>query len=561
MDLYTLKVDSFSISNTRSVFNDTLHLAYAAFVDGDKVAQRVGLDLGDLGNGNYDLEGDPRWALEKGGLAGVVINDPMAKVAFNFQLVNASNVPAGALSGRVSATADQLAGIAAGLGGWGLAIGIALEAFANFYAWAQADCDGPVAVDQISGPRYVLDALLDTDTDVSQVQGGQVQGRSQTGAGLLQITNKLYQGVGAQTGCHADSFYTVSWSFQHSREWVRITDELPGPAPEPLPAAHGVGATAHNGGVYALGTDGSGNLLAARSFTGESWKIVPIGSVRVPDSPGGAPSLLPVSAVSFNDRLYVLGISTDGNIRTFYYTSDGGSWTPFGTLLPGFNTDIGIATTVFGHRLRVIAKDSTTAFLRITSTDDLLTWDPWTDIPQPQFGPPSALPVRWTAISVAAATLADTLHIFAVYSASASTVAASTGAPAPGTSEKRLLHNSMPQGGTWTGWQRVEQGTKLQGGGMPLDVAAVAFEDRIYIASRWDTVQIPLPTGGTSSTDVIAINFSEDGDNWSGWRIPLADHPGVVTDPAAGATAALAGLGNHLYIFAPPSGVEEVWVY
>jgi hypothetical protein len=63
------------------------------------------------------------------------------------------------------------------------------------------------------------------------------------------------------------------------------------------------------------------------------------------------------------------------------------------------------------------------------------------------------------------------------------------------------------------------------------------------------------------------VNFSEDGANWSGWRIPQYD-----VDPAFDpadlqftATAALAALGNHLYIFA--TALEElnfrhgVWVY
>lgn len=553
MDLYTLKVDRFSIFNTRSTSQDTLHLAYAAFVDGDMVAQRVTLNLGALGNGNYNLEDDPRWELEKGGLAGVVINDPMAKVAFNFQLLNASNVPTGALSGRLSATADQLAGIAAGLaflGEAGLAIGIALEAFATLFTWAQADCDGPVAVDQISGPRYVLDALLDTDTDFSQLLGGQVTSRSQSGAGLLQITDKLYQGVGAQAGCHPDSFYTVSWSFRHSREWVPVVDKSQppypfGPGPVLLNAPYGVGAAAHNGAVYALGVDGSGNLQAARSFTGATW------SVRTTEGFSDL-SPLPVSAVSFNDRLYVMGFHADGSITALGYTSDGGSWTPFASVPAGLRTEMGIATAVFRHRLYVIARDSATNGLRITSTDDLVTWDPWTDIPAP--GGPVVLPgSAVVATSVAAAALADALHIFVVYSARARR--------AGGASVRSLLHNSTLQGSTWTGWQEVERGTKLEGGGMPLDVAALAFQGRVYIASRWDTVRIPLPEGETFSTDVIAVNFSEDGENWSGWRIPLEDHPRVIQDRAAGTTAALAGLGNHLYIFARDPVTSEVWVY
>lgn len=42
------------------------------------------------------------------------------------------------------------------------------------------------------------------------------------------------------------------------------------------------------------------------------------------------------------------------------------------------------------------------------------------------------------------------------------------------------------------------------------------------------------------------MNFTSDGDNWSGWRIPDST---VQFQPAA--TAGLAAVGNHLYILAP----------
>jgi hypothetical protein len=92
---------------------------------------------------------------------------------------------------------------------------------------------------------------------------------------------------------------------------------------------------------------------------------------------------------------------------------------------------------------------------------------------------------------------------------------------------------------------------------MPLDVAAQAFQGRIYLASRWDTFQ----EGDIVFNDVIAINFSEDSRNWSGWRVPQSD----VTHEA-GSAAALAATGNHLYIFASelvassPAG-HLVWVH
>jgi hypothetical protein len=54
MDLYTFKVDRFHIYHTRSFHKDTLHLSYAAFVNGDVVRQKT-IDLNDdLNDGEYN---------------------------------------------------------------------------------------------------------------------------------------------------------------------------------------------------------------------------------------------------------------------------------------------------------------------------------------------------------------------------------------------------------------------------------------------------------------------------------------------------------------------------
>src|SRR5262249_12026410 len=244
MDFYTLKVDEFAITATRSPSTDNLHLAYSAYVDGDVVAQKL-LYLGDCDSGNgsrvYHPDDLVSNEADKGGLAGVVINDPMSKVAFNFQLLNAGNVPAGALTGRVSSTADQLAGIGAGLAGAGAkgitdivagataATGffwaaIALEGFATLYSWLNVDCDGPVAVDQISGPRYAIDAWTDNAP--------------------FEVEQKDYPGIDSPTGCGPNSLYSVSWSLSHLHGWTRVVDEAQrlyeGGPPVELAAEHGV---------------------------------------------------------------------------------------------------------------------------------------------------------------------------------------------------------------------------------------------------------------------------------------------------------------------------------
>ncbi len=143
-----------------------------------------------------------------------MINDPTSKVASIFQLLNSDNVPNEIVNGRIIATADQLAGITAGLAGadslgealvsgtfWAV---LAIEAFANFYSWLTVDCDGPVAIDQISGPRYVLDAWTDTST------------RSVNFA-------RNYSGSPQSVDCHKSN-YEVTWWLRHSRAWVKVLD-------------------------------------------------------------------------------------------------------------------------------------------------------------------------------------------------------------------------------------------------------------------------------------------------------------------------------------------------
>jgi hypothetical protein len=191
---------------------DGLQLGYSVYVDGDLVASPLVLSLGDFDNGKYrTVEHVPQDSAP--GLGPVVINDPTAKVAFMFQLLNTGNAPQGALSGRIAGTADQLAGITAGLSGVGatavlmgesaavvsipFAAGLALEAFANLWSWLEVDCDGPVAFDQISGPRYVLDAWTDNPT-------GSVR------------TQQNYPGAESPTGCGGNSNYDVTWSLYHA---------------------------------------------------------------------------------------------------------------------------------------------------------------------------------------------------------------------------------------------------------------------------------------------------------------------------------------------------------
>ena len=520
MDLYTFTVEDFIIHDTRAVHNDTLRLSYTAYVDGDMVASRL-ISLGDFDNGEYStIDYVPSDVGPS--LGPVVINDPAAKCAFIFQLVNAGNVPEGALSGRVAATADQLAGITAGLAGAGaidagaalssaaFPAGLLLEAFANLWSWLDTDCDGPVAVDQISGPRYVLDAWTDNPAKLVRTQ-------------------QTYPGTDSPTGCGGNSNYEVIWSLLHARTWLQVAE-----ATVQFSSATGVSAAEHHGAVHGFGIGVGGSVNHTRTFTGATWLVD-----NLVDNLGPFNLLagVAVTAVSFDDRLYVLGALADGSVSTLAYTVDGGTWVQHAAGPGSLQTAEPVAAAVFRDRLYVIARDSVSGQLRLTSTADMRIWNPWTDVPPP--GLPSGS-------AVAAAALGDKLFIFGVFN---------TGkAPA-----SVIMRNSTSDGVTWSGWDQVEAGIRPEGAAAadePLDVTAGIFHERIYLTSRWESTE-----GSAYETGYLTVNFSADGDDWSGWRIPQPESVFQASNAAG-----LAAVGSHLYILAPqwaggPDNPTPVWAY
>jgi hypothetical protein len=541
VDLYTFTVETFNITDTRALINDTLWLSYSAYVDGDLVGN-LQQKLGSFDNGSYQTAN--YFPPEVGpGLANIVINDPDAKVGFIFQLVNSGNVPEGALTGRLAATADQMAGILVGLAGIGAAnigeaaasyafpVGLALEAFANLWSWMNVDCDGPVAVDQVSAPRYALDAWTDNSPKKITI-------------------NRGYPGSSSPTGCNPDnSFYNLIWSFQRSRTWVQVTQPLATDTEElgSFTSDTGVSACEHNGALHAFGV-GAFGVNHARTFTGATWNVDALGWFGQNLTPNTG-DYLPVTGISFDDRLHILGVLADGSVSTLAYTVDGGSWVHHATGPPPVQTTEAVAAAVFLDRLHVIVTPSTSGQIQMASTADMTIWTPWADVPSPG-GLRSA---------VAAATLGGKLFLFGVF----------TTVNARKEKGTFVMWNSTADGVTWTGWEIVESGLPPKGAGpeyAPLDVAAGIFRNRVYIASRWQSTQ------GTNQPIYIAVNFSKDGDNWSGWRVPAVEPPDTDLNlrfrPQR--TVGLAAIGNHLYILAPNVAVDDgtpldvpgaVWAY
>ena len=105
----------------------------------------------------------------------VVINDPNVKVDFVFQLVNAGNASSDTVEAALLGTAEQLIGIGASSAGPSVVSSIlsaipasgpwelALKGVAKLWDWLTTDCDGPVAVDHLSGARFAIDTWADDD--------------------------------------------------------------------------------------------------------------------------------------------------------------------------------------------------------------------------------------------------------------------------------------------------------------------------------------------------------------------------------------------------------------
>jgi len=509
VDSYSLVVESFTIHDTRSEISDTLWLNVSAFVDGDMVdswSER----LGSFDNGTYFTPESVR------NHPPVVINDRRSKVTFIFQLVNNNHVDAEVFSSRATATADQLAGLSAGAiaGGGGFVVGLAVEALADLWSWISTDCDGLIAADQVAGPRYWIDEQTDNVNNIIQV-----------------TKNYRYHGPDLPSPCGPCN-YDIVWSLRHNRTWMPVADA----AQTQLTSIAGVGAAAHNGMLHCFGVGAAGSgVTHAATLTGASWQVEEFGDFG---DLALATNLAP-SPVSFDDRLHLFGVAADETILALAYTTDGGGWydEPGSPPPPELKTKQAIATVGFLNRLYMFARDQATNHLRVTSSSDLRIWALWADVPASGLAPQSA---------VAAAALDGTLHLFGIYD----------------TGKKPahvVVHTSTKDGHTWASWDMVEAGLPPQDepAAEPLDVTAGIYHRRVYVGARWETVD----AGGQKQTS-MGLNFSGDGENWSGWRsFPVAN---AIFQPSA--PTALAAVHNHLYTISPrltPDGGDttQVWAY
>lgn len=505
MDFYRFIVTEFEVGLTRALDNDELYLSHTVHVDGTLVASNFA-HLGSFSDGTHQTNVP--------GLQAVVINDPNAKVDFVFQLVNAGNPSSDTVEAAMLGTATQLSGIGStspsvsalvssiigiipATGPWTFV----LKGVGKLWDWLTTNCDGPVAVDGISGPRYAIDNWADDDPD-----------------GEISVIQKGYGGLDSPAGCGSNSAYRVTWFMQHWRGWSGVRDS----DNKEFDSATSVAVAVHNGALHAFGASPGFGVTHSRTFSGADWKVNLLDGFPRTDFFHVNP--LPPSAISFDDRLHLFVVLDDATIWPLAYTTDGGSWATSGPRPPvGLTTWQPIAPVEFKHRLHIFARDSVTSNLRFTSSSDLLAWTPWQDVPAGGLRPASP---------VAAAVLGDRLFLFGIYD---------TGKPPE---SKVVVVTSTADTLVWTPWDLVEYGARPEGrlpDDQPLDVAAITFNNRLYIASRW-----MAPETASDPGPYVAVNFSGDGANWSGWRVPT-----TTTKFEPGSAPAVGANGNHVYVLAP----------
>ncbi len=519
MDFYKFVVTEFIIGLTRALHEDELYLSHSVHVDGTLVASNFA-HLGSFNNGTYQT-----------GQVGIstVINDPSVKVDFVFQLVNAGNASSDTVEAGMLGTAEQLIGIGGcSAGGESMvssalaaipadgAYALALKAVAKLWDWLTTNCDGPVAFDRLTGARFVIDTWADDDPN-----------------GAINVIGKGYGGTDSAAGCGGNSAYRVTWFVQHWCGWAAIVNSQK----RALESTTSVAIAAHNGALHTFGVAPGFGVTHARTFNGADWQVNLLGEFGRNDFFHVNP--LPLSAISFDDRLHVFCVLDNGSIWPLAYTSAGGSWLTSAAHPPaGLKTSLPIATVEFLNRLHVFARDQVSNTLRFISSSDLQAWTAWTNVPVTGLAPASP---------VAAATLEGRLFLFGIFD---------TGKPPE---SKVVVMTSTTDTVSWTPWDQVEAGARPEGRPLtdqPLDVAAATFRDRVYLASRW--------MGATTEPDAglyAAVNFSADGANWSGWRQPVSTVP---FGPSA--APAVAASGNHLYLLAPATDSaggtnKQVWAY
>jgi hypothetical protein len=192
---YTFTLNSFKITNTRSLHNDTDFVAMAVAVGSNAPIILPTKSMGDLNNGTYQVSMS---------IPNVVVGAQQA-VAFSYSIVNTGydqNSVEQALKKAVSALAQK--GAEAGAAAASTALGGDPST-----GKAIADAVGPTLIDKLTSVIFA-----DCDGTVAGgkhvFSGAQLAAKTANGAVFSATDNN--PGTDSPTGCGSNSQYYVSWS-------------------------------------------------------------------------------------------------------------------------------------------------------------------------------------------------------------------------------------------------------------------------------------------------------------------------------------------------------------
>ena len=191
---FTFSLDSFQITDTRSLHNDTDYVTFTLLVTpqgGTGTPQVLTKSMGDVNNGNH---------LVNLSFPNIVVN-PTDTVTFNYIIANKGNAASTFLGLLKTAGINLLTTAGVDLGD-SLGSLLSVPDLGNlgkpFIQWLAeqvvgviwANCDGPVAAEQVS---YTFPALV-----------------AATANGTFNRTTQ-HPGITSPHGCGGNSFYYVSW--------------------------------------------------------------------------------------------------------------------------------------------------------------------------------------------------------------------------------------------------------------------------------------------------------------------------------------------------------------
>jgi hypothetical protein len=178
---YVISLDKFHIDDTRARHNDTDHVSFALKVGEQMVGEPLIRHMGDVNNGDHLV------GLHFGPFP---IDNPAAPFIFNYQIVNSGHGNQDDIQKALTQGANALATGLLGSGNiWAAAVTKAIEWVGGILF---ANCDGPVAIDQIA------------------VTGADLMNWT-LGTGMHSET-RFYPGTDSPDGCGGNSRYTVTWS-------------------------------------------------------------------------------------------------------------------------------------------------------------------------------------------------------------------------------------------------------------------------------------------------------------------------------------------------------------